>query len=108
MALYREQLAIQARRSHHGVSHLNCSKGWCSFAKILKSSKIGENAFTKGFFPAILLKSPYLDEMASMALFEAVKFTSVVKIDLGLFLGDQGIIFAQRLGVSCEWFAVLA
>ncbi len=46
----REQLAIQARRSHHRVSHLNCSKGWRSFAKILKSSKIGETAFTKGFF----------------------------------------------------------
>ncbi len=37
-ALSREQLAIQARQSHHDVAHLNCSKGWCSFAKILKSS----------------------------------------------------------------------
>ncbi len=38
MALSREQLALQARRTHHCISHLNCSKGWCSSAKILKSS----------------------------------------------------------------------
>ncbi len=80
----------------------------CSFAKILKSSKIGDNAFTKAFFSAILLKSPDLDEMASMAVFEVVKFASVVKIDLGIFLGDQGIIFAPRLDLSWEWFAVQA
>ncbi len=54
VALSWEQLTIQAQWSYHGVSHLNCSKGWCSFAKILKSSKIGENAFAKGFFSAIL------------------------------------------------------
>ncbi len=50
----------------------------------------------RDFFPAILLKSPDFDEMASMTVFEVVKFASVVKIDLGLFLGDQGIILAQR------------
>ncbi len=43
-------LAIQARRFHHRVSHPNCSKGWCPFVKILRSSKISENAFTKGLF----------------------------------------------------------
>ncbi len=48
--LAREQLAIRAQQSHHRVSHLNCSKGWCPFVKIFKSSKICENGFTKGFF----------------------------------------------------------
>ncbi len=64
---------------------LNSSKGWCSFVRILKSSNIGENAFTKGFFSVILLKSPDLDEMASTTVFEVVKFASVVKIDLDYF-----------------------
>ncbi len=50
MGISREQLVIQAQRSHHCVSHLNCSKGWCPFAKILKSSKTDENTFIKGFF----------------------------------------------------------
>ncbi len=100
VALSREQLAIQAWRSRRRVSHLNCSKRWCPFAKILKSSKLGENAFTKGFFPVILLKSPDSAETVSTAVFEVVEFTSVVKIDLGTFLGDVGIIFAQRLGLS--------
>ncbi len=54
----------------------------------------------RDFFPAILLKSSDFDEMVSMAVFEVVKFASVVKIDLGLFLGDQGIIFAQRSVLS--------
>ncbi len=107
-ALSREQLATQAWRSHHGIPQPNCSKGWYSFAKILKSFKIGKNAFTKRFFSAILLKSPDLDEMAPMALFEVVDFASTVKIDLELFLDNQGIIFAQRLGLSWEWFAVQA
>ncbi len=88
-------MAIQNRRSHHDVSHLNCSKGWSSFAKIFKSSKTSENAFAKGFFSTILLKPPDFDEMVSMTVFEVVKFASVVKIDVGLSLGDQGIIFAQ-------------
>ncbi len=95
----QEQLAIHARQSHHRVSHLNCSKGRCPFAKIFKLFKIGENSFIKGFLPAILLKSPDLDETASIGVFEVVKFTSVVKIDVGSFLGDLGIIFAQRLGL---------
>ncbi len=90
-------MAIQAQRSHHSVLHLNCIKGRCSFGEIIKLSKIGENAFTKRFFSTILLKSPDLDEMVSIAVFEVVKFASIVKIDLGLFLGDQGIIFARIL-----------
>ncbi len=53
----------------------------------------------RDFSSTILLKSPDLDEMASMAVFEVVKFASIVKIDLGLFLGDQGINFAQRLSL---------
>ncbi len=61
----------------------------------------------RDFFSAILLKSPDLDEMASMIVLEVVKFSSIVKIDLGLFLGDQGIIFAQRLSLSWEWLDVL-
>ncbi len=52
----------------------------------------------RDFFPA--MKFPDLDEMASMAVFEVVKFSSIVKIDLELFLDDQGIIFAQRLDLS--------
>ncbi len=100
MVLSQEQLAIQARRSHHGVSHLNCSKGWCSSAKILKLSKICESGFNKRFFSAMLLKYPDFDERTSMAVFKVVEFTSVVKIDPGLFLGDQGIIFVQRLSLS--------
>ncbi len=67
---------------------------------ILKSSKIGENAFTKGFFSAILLKYPDLDKTASVGVFEIVEFASIVKIDLGSFLGDLDIIFTQRLGLS--------
>ncbi len=35
----------------------------------------------RDFFSVILLKSPDLDEMASMAVFEVVKFASIVKID---------------------------
>ncbi len=54
----------------------------------------------RDFFSVILLKSSDLDEMTSMAVFEVVEFASVMKIDLGLFLGDQGNIFAQRLGLS--------
>ncbi len=61
---------------------------------------MGENAFTKRLFPVILLKSLDLDEIVSMAVFEVVKFISIVNIDAGLFLGDQGNIFAQRLGLS--------
>ncbi len=68
--------------------------------KILKLFKVGENAFAKGFFSVILLKFHDLDEMASTDVFKVVKFASIVKINLGLFLGDQGIIFAQRLGLS--------
>ncbi len=62
---------------NHSVSHSNYSKGWCPFAKILKSSKMGEIAPTKRFFSATLSKSSNLDET------EVVKFASVVKIDLG-------------------------
>ncbi len=39
MAQSREQLAIQVRRSHHGVSHLNCSKGWCFLQKFSNCPK---------------------------------------------------------------------
>ncbi len=46
--------------------------------------------------------------MASMTVFEVIKFASVVEIDLGLFFGDRGIIFAQRLGLKWELFAVRA
>ncbi len=49
-----------------------------------------------GFFSAILIKYPNLDEMASMAVFEVVKFASIVKIDLALFLADHGIVFSFR------------
>ncbi len=45
-------------------------------------------------FSAILLKSSDLDEIAFVAVFEVVEFASFVKIDLGSFLGDLGIIFA--------------
>ncbi len=93
MALSREQLAIQALQSHHRVFHLNCKKGWCPFVKILKSSKMDKNALTKGHFSAILLKSSDLDETKSMGIFEGVEFVSVVKIDVGSFLGDLDIIF---------------
>ncbi len=62
----------------------------------------------RDFFSAYLLKSPDLNEIVSMAVFEVVKFASVVKIDLGLFLCDQDIIFVQKLGLSWEWFAVQA
>ncbi len=54
-----EHLTIQARWSHHGVSHLNCSKGWWSLAKILKSSKVSENAFTKEFFFCHFMEVPW-------------------------------------------------
>ncbi len=67
---------------------------------MLKSSEIGENAFTKRFLSVIQLKSSDLDETTSMAVFKVVEFTSVVKTDVGSFLGDLGIIFAQRL-VCC-------
>ncbi len=46
----------------------------------------------RDFFLPFYLKSLDLDEMASMAVFEVVKFASIVKIILGLFLGNQGII----------------
>ncbi len=54
------------------------------------------------------IEVPWFGWNGSMAVFEVVKFPSIVKIDLGLFLGDQGIIFVQRLGLSWEWFAVRA
>ncbi len=44
-------------------------------------------------FSAILLESPDLDKMASMAVFMVIEFASIVKIDLGSFLGDLDIIF---------------
>ncbi len=34
---------------------------------------------------SVVLLSPELDEMASMAVFEVVKFAYIVKIDLGFF-----------------------
>ncbi len=45
-------------------------------------------------FSTISLKSPDLDKMTSVAVFEVVEFTSVMKIDVGSFLCDLGIIFA--------------
>ncbi len=53
----------------------------------------------RDFSLSFYLKSPDLDEMAPMAVFEVVKFASIVKIDFGLFLGDRSIIFA-KIGLS--------
>ncbi len=36
----------------------------------------------------------------SINVFEVIEFVSVVKIDLGSFLGDLDIIFALRLDLS--------
>ncbi len=47
-------------------------------------------------FSAILLKSPDLDKMASMAVFEVVKFAWIVKIDLRSFLRDLGFLHKDR------------
>ncbi len=54
------------------------------------------------------IEVPDLDEMVSMAVFEVVKFASVMKTDLVSFLDDLGIILAQRLGLCWECFAVRA